>query len=57
VLITLALDDETHGTPARGAKDALEWNWQLIAVRKLGAAPWIWLGGRDDFRNWIVTAV
>ena len=48
VLIWLELDGETHGTPARGAKDALDWNWQLIAVRKLGTAPWKWLGGRES---------
>jgi len=33
-----------------------KWNWQLIAVKELGVARWIWLGVRDGIRNWLVTA-
>ena len=33
-----------------------KWNWQLIAVKELGVAASIWLGVRDDFRNWLLTA-
>ena len=39
------------GRTRRGPTEALDWNWQLIAVKELGAATEIWLGVRDDFRN------
>lgn len=33
-----------------------KWNWQLIAVKELGVARWIWLAVGDAIRNWLVTA-
>ena len=51
VLIALAFEDATHGTPARGRTSALKWNRQLIAVKELGVASGIWLGRRDSNPN------
>jgi hypothetical protein len=44
------------GRTRRGPTEALDWNWQLIAVKELGAATEKWLGVRDGIRNWLVTA-
>ena len=33
-----------------------KWNWQLIAVKELGAARRSWLGVRDGIRNYLITA-
>jgi hypothetical protein len=56
VLTGLALDDATHGTRSRVRRARPTWNWQLIDVKELGVAKWIWLGVRDDFRNRLITA-
>jgi hypothetical protein len=37
-------------------KETLEMNWQLIALKELGTARWIWLGVRDGIRSWLITA-
>jgi hypothetical protein len=47
----LRLMERPHGVRRARSK----WNWQLIAVKELGVAAWIWLGVRDDFRNWLVS--
>ncbi len=40
-----------------GPKEALDkWNWQLIAVKELGVATWIWLGVSDGIRNYLIIA-
>jgi hypothetical protein len=46
----------SQGTPSRVRRAHLKWNCELVAVKELGVATWIWLGVRDDFRNWVVTA-
>jgi hypothetical protein len=52
-LITLALDDKSREAPLTDPTEIFEGDWQLIAVKELGAARRIWLGVRDDFRPWL----
>jgi hypothetical protein len=56
ILIRLALDDGGRGMPSPVRRMRSEWNAQLITVNELGVAVWIWMGVRDDFRNWLLTA-
>jgi hypothetical protein len=36
--------------------DSSKQNRQLAVVERLGGFAWKWLGVRDDFRNWLLTA-
>ena len=50
------VSDESRETRSRVRRRRSKWNWQLIAVKELGVATWIWLGVRDGIRNWLLTA-
>jgi len=39
---------DSVGRPHGVRRARSKWNWQLIAVKELGVAAWIWLGGRDS---------
>jgi hypothetical protein len=52
--IPTTYDRSVYRAPARTNEDRTP---QLEAVEELGLMRSDWRGGRDDFRNWLVTAV